>query len=258
MKDVFMYPYKAGSESCAALAKALGVRRIKHDNSTFKGKQERTVINWGATEVPAEVNKCFVVNHPERVAIACNKLSAYRVLEDEDLCPAYTEREDVARAWLQKCDIVERHTLTGMGGAGIRVVEKGDFDSLSDKAKVYCIYVPKKAEFRVHVICGNIVDVQRKSRRRDVPDDKVNWKVRNHDNGFIYARGNDLGVVPNQVKEVALRAVGLLGLDFGAVDVIYNETRNMAYVLEVNTAPGLSGETVEIYKRGFEKLLQVG
>lgn len=253
-----MYPYKAGSESCSALAKALGVRRIKHDNSTFKGKQERTVINWGATKVPDGVNKCVVVNHPERVAIACNKLETYRVAEEEGLCPAHTTNKIVAKDWLNNYDIVERHTLTGMGGDGIRIVEKGDFDSLSDEAKVYCLYVPKKAEFRVHVIGGKVVDVQRKSRRRDVPDDQVNWKVRNHANGFIYARGEDLGVVPDQVRSVALRTVELIGLDFGAVDVIYNESKDIAYVLEVNTAPGLSGETVDIYKRGFEELLNIG
>jgi len=52
---------------------------------------------------------------------------------------------------------------------------------------------------------------------------------------------------------VALAAVSALGLDFGAVDIIYNEHENQYYVLEVNTAPGLEGTTVEKYAEAFAK-----
>ena len=44
-----------------------------------------------------------------------------------------------------------------------------------------------------------------------------------------------------------------LGLDFGAVDVIWNEHESKAYVLEINTAPGLEGSTVEDYKEFFNR-----
>jgi glutathione synthase/RimK-type ligase-like ATP-grasp enzyme len=46
-------------------------------------------------------------------------------------------------------------------------------------------------------------------------------------------------------------AVAALGLDFGGVDVIWNERRQMAYVLEVNTACGLEGQTVNDYAEAF-------
>ena len=45
------------------------------------------------------------------------------------------------------------------------------------------------------------------------------------------------------------------GLTFGSVDVIYNEHRDKAYVLEVNTASGLSGETVDDYVKMFGRLM---
>lgn len=256
MKNVFMYPYNTGSESCKELAKALGIRRIKHDNSSFKGGANKLVINWGATKIPQEVENCIVLNSPDCVHNACNKQRTYDILSDEDLCPEYTALKVLAELWLTngKCHtIVERHTLTGMGGEGIRIVENPE--ELSDDAKVYCKYVPKKSEYRVHVIGGVPVDVQRKARRRDVPDDKVNWKVRNHANGFIYARGIELGEVPPDVIQSSVLAVELLGLNFGAVDCIYNEKEGRAYVLEVNTAPGLSGETVDIYRQAMEELI---
>jgi len=48
-----------------------------------------------------------------------------------------------------------------------------------------------------------------------------------------------------------LASVMALGLDFGAVDIVYNENDNKAYVLEINTAPGLSGTTLEKYVEVF-------
>jgi D-alanine-D-alanine ligase-like ATP-grasp enzyme len=44
-------------------------------------------------------------------------------------------------------------------------------------------------------------------------------------------------------------------LDFGAIDIIYNESRDQAYVLEVNTAPGLTGQTIQSYADAFRHLV---
>jgi D-alanine-D-alanine ligase-like ATP-grasp enzyme len=77
--------------------------------------------------------------------------------------------------------------------------------------------------------------------------------VRNHDNGFIFVR-NDVKA-PSSVEEQAVRAIKALGLDFGAVDIIWNDKQQKAYVLEVNTAPGLEGSTVDDYARGFRNLI---
>jgi glutathione synthase/RimK-type ligase-like ATP-grasp enzyme len=77
----------------------------------------------------------------------------------------------------------------------------------------------------------------------------VNWQVRNHHNGFVFTRsGFD---TPEAVSKAAMDAMRILGLDFGAVDVVYNSRENRAYVLEVNTAPGLEGSTVDDYANYF-------
>jgi D-alanine-D-alanine ligase-like ATP-grasp enzyme len=47
-----------------------------------------------------------------------------------------------------------------------------------------------------------------------------------------------------------------LGLDFGAADVLFNARRNQAYVLEVNTAPGLEGQTVNDYAEAFKEMIR--
>ena len=72
--------------------------------------------------------------------------------------------------------VVARTILNGNSGAGIVLVENEE--QLVD-APLYTVYIPKKQEYRVHVFRGQVLDVQRKARKQDVPDDEVNWKIRN-------------------------------------------------------------------------------
>jgi hypothetical protein len=97
------------------------------------------------------------------------------------------------------------------------------------------------------VFDGRAIDVQQKRRRRE--DDDVNYQIRNADNGWVYCRG---GVVaPQCVVDAAISAVAALGLDFGAADVGYNMHYNLATVYEVNTAPGLEGHTLDVYRNAL-------
>ena len=91
---------------------------------------------------------------------------------------------------------------------------------------------------------------EQKRRRNEHAD--PNWRIRNLANGFIYAR-EDVRP-PECVTSVARRALDCIDLDFGAVDVIYNARQNRAYVLEVNTAPGVTGTTVDRYVDYFRNL----
>ena len=311
---MIIYPYKPASESSKALAQALGIKRISHTNSRFKGAADKVVINWGASKVSDEVAKCNILNKPDAVAIGSNKLSFFQkvsplVVDREqwpngrvwvravvggrrvaltpdhghviglgvgDQChgdaqwvvdqidppvgavvyartPEWTANRMCASSWLgQGFLVVARTILNGNSGAGIVLVNPGEE---LVRAPLYVKYVPKKQEYRVHVFQGNVVDVQRKARRKDVPDDAIDWKIRNHANGFIFARGEDLGEVPQDVLDQSVLAMNLCGLDFGAVDVIYNDKEAKAYVLEVNTAPGLSGSTLDGYVERFRHFM---
>ena len=63
---------------------------------------------------------------------------------------------------------------------------------------------------------------------------------------FGYYPMTQLNFIKEEAKNAAIKAVEALDLDFGAVDII--ETRQgEIFVLEVNTAPGLEGKTVESY-----------
>jgi glutathione synthase/RimK-type ligase-like ATP-grasp enzyme len=265
---MYFYPYKGGSNSAKTLAEAMGAIVLKVDGtSKFKGNKDKIVINWGCSEVSEEVNKATVVNKPEAVALCTNKLSFFRHIDNwnEDCAvnhsvaiPAYTEEERQAFLWAsKKFDVVARTKLSGHSGEGIVIYDYDDYHNLKafPKAPLYTQYVKKTSEYRVHVMNGEVIDVVRKCRRKDVPDDQINWKIRNHANGFVFSRNEALGEVPQTVIHNSINAMRAVGLDFGAVDVIYNQKQNQAYVLEINTAPGLEGETVNIYRTNFDRFI---
>lgn len=256
---MFIFPYKNASASAKALGLGIGAKRIKTANSRFKGSPDKVVINWGSSELPEEVMKCKVINPPAITNVASNKLKFFKAIqrfnnhnEDGDYVqiPDFTSDPDRAEYWVHSGSIVvARHKLTGNSGEGIELME-GEFDDEAPVAPLYVKYVPKKQEYRVHVANGKVVDLQRKARRHDIADEDINWRIRNHDNGFIFAR-NDLHV-PQSVSRQAILACKAIGLDFGAVDIIYNKRQETAYVLEINTAPGLTGQTLEGYVERFK------
>lgn len=254
----FVFPYKKGSESAKNLANKMNAKRIRVEGTRFKAGDNKVVINWGASKMPEQCLKGEVLNHPDAVGLVANKLHFFNAVADYNaaregvdqvLVPEFTTDKDVAKKW--GSTIVAREKLTGHSGEGIVLYEPDE--DIGD-APLYVRYIPKKQEYRIHVLKDKVVDVQRKARHREVPNERVNWKIRNHHNGFIFARNED-APVPDCVKEQAVRAVMATGLDFGAVDIVYNEKQGKAYVLEINTAPGLAGTTLENYAKNFKEYI---
>lgn len=250
---MYLYSYNKDSQGAKELSSALGIRRIKHENSKFKGSEKKKVINWGSTQVPEEVSKSSVFNHPDVVRTVSNKLHFFRAVGDRIPVPEWTESHDTALQWIAEGHTVcARTVLNGHSANGLVLMSNSNPDDFV-RAPLYTKYIPKTDEYRVHVVRDRVIDVQRKALRTGYAEEnEVNWKVRNLANGFIYARN---GVAPPQsVLDASVLTIREIGLDFGAVDVIFNEKRNQAYVLEVNSAPGLEGQTVINYAEALKAL----
>jgi len=229
------------------------------ENSKFTGDKSKIVINWGNSNPNTEVEKCMVINPPARVAEATNKLKFFSLAKGIINIPDFTTTKDVAKSWLdQGLKVVVREKLTGNSGEGIVMLRDiFDWDGYDHtKSKMYVKYMPKKQEYRIHVMNGDIILTQRKGRDKSVPDEQVNWEVRNHKNGFIFVKNEDKPI-PDSVLENAVKAVSLAGLDFGAVDVVYNEYKDLATVLEINTAPGLAGTTGDTYIEALKQYVNL-
>lgn len=254
--ELFFLNTKRGSAGGSALARLMNVKRLaKKRLQGFVASPDKVVINWGNSDIPKEVVGCNIVNSPGAVGMAVNKLTSFAKMQGTVRIPEYTTDKSIALAWMVEMGtaVVVRHVLTGSGGDGIEIVNTPQQLLESEDAPMYVQYVPKKSEYRLHVFGNEVFDIQQKLRRRDVPDEDVNWKVRNHANGFIYGREfGDMDIDKWELlKNQAVHAVKALKLDFGGVDVIWNEKQHKAYVLEVNTAPGMEGSTVEHYSERF-------
>lgn len=258
---MYIYPYRSGSRSALALGEALGARLIRHERSRFVGGGGKTVVNWGASEVSAQVGRCRVLNPPDRVRVAGNKLLTFGTLSPARVSiPQFTQHREEAINWIEGgTTVVARRVLTGHSGQGVVILQRGD-DFV--EAPLYTKYIPKDREYRLHIVKNRqgeyvVVDVQRKVKdpEREVTD----WKVRSHDNGFIFIRTSEDGrsyreAVEPQVRDQALLAMRSLNLDFGAVDMIWNRKAGCAYCLEINSAPGITGETINTYENALRGL----
>lgn len=248
-----VYPYNQGSRSAKALANALGGRVLKRVGSKYKEQREGDlVINWGASDCPFRGRG--VANQPDAIEPASNKLKFFELMMDMGIStPAYATSIDAAAMMIRNGHVVMCRTkLQGHSGEGIVVAETED--ELVD-APLYTKYVKKQDEYRIHVLRKpggetSIISIQRKAKRNGVED--VNFKIRNLANGFVFVRD---GVAPPAcVLDEAKKSLEATGLAFGAVDVIYNKKQDKAYILEINTAPGLEGQTVEDYANAFRNL----
>lgn len=239
-----IWPYRQGSTGASALAAALGGRVLKREGSRFIPRNTDIIVNWGDVAPPP-----FVTRNSQNVRLASNKLLFFRKMGEmglDQIIPEFWEHpEDIpADAY----PIVCRTNLAGHSGDGI--VISASADTLA-RASLYVKYIKKQEEYRVHCSRDQIISIQKKARRRETPDDQVNWQVRNHSNGFVYVRE---GInPPDSVTAAATACLGACGLDFGAVDVIWNARQERAWVLEINTAPGLAGQTVQDYANFFRE-----
>lgn len=252
MQRLCILPYKKFSKAGKELSKALRARRISTSELTSLPKDSK-VINWGCVESSDDER---VLNKASIIRQSSNKKLFFQKMREKGLeaflPPFWVDRKDIPT---DVYPIVCRTVLAGHSGEGI-VIAASPEEIVP--ASLYVQYKKKRDEFRIHVgkFEGEsiIISTQQKKRRLDV--EEPNWKVRNHQNGFIYAR-NELRIPPT-VIDIAKKVLLASDLDFGAVDIIWNEEKKYGYCLEINTAPGLEGTTIGDYETFFRRFVEDG
>lgn len=246
-KRIILIGYKIGSRSLKNLQQQLRedqqqrrVLRVRRTSISYRRRLSDKIIAWGPT-LPSPY-----VDQVQEVAkkIASNKLLSFRKFSEHGVnCPEWTTSTETAQQWIDNGKtVVGRKLLCSHSGRGIILLEAETITT--DKVcKLYVQYKKKKHEYRVHVFQSKVIDVTQKKRRQGF--ENRNNQIRNHQNGWIYARENIKE--PEGIRQLALDACTALGLNSGAVDIIWNEHENRCYVLEVNSAPGIEGTTCKNY-----------
>lgn len=243
---MILEPY-GPSRSARDLARALGIRRTRRE-TRFRDREDDVIINWGRST--RRFHNARYINEPEAVALACHKGESFKLFRDGGV-PTVPSTEDKmdALVWLrQGHKVYARTLLTANSGRGIEIMrpDDGEYRSVADlvHASLYTRGVECETEYRVHIMGGEVIRVQQKRKRRGNTYGESENEIRNSASGWVFCQ--DGITLPDGVGDAAVRAVGVLGLDFGGVDVGYAEGGN-AVVFEVNTAPGLTGTTLTSY-----------
>ena len=261
MSRIAIVGYMVGSESVSILRDTINeqyptnpARILRQEGSLFRGRSNDLLINWGSSRaIDAQVlGQASLLNKPSAINDASNKIAAFNIMEGENV-PAVesTTRQAIAQGWVDSGHHVFCRTeLRGHSGEGIICVANEEPDDLgnvefSNSQPVAPLYTKGVTglhrEFRVHVFKGKIIFIQQKRRASGFRDNAdYSNVVRNHGNGWIYAH-NNMATPNDKALAAAVKAVEVIGLDFGAVDVLTYQQD--AWVLEVNTAPGQTGQT---------------
>lgn len=262
-----IYPYKMGSRSAKDLAARVTtiignkVRRVR-EVGRYHPKMRSVVLNWGNARRPQWAGGWGWEDHdgwlntPGSVAVASNKHSAFALMKTHEIpTPDWTAEWRVAESWLREGSIVlSRMLLNSHSGRGIHINHPEEPYNLV-RAPLYVKYKKKRKEFRVHVFNGQVIDLAEKRKfRTERRDESFVGLIRNHSNGWAFCRSNI--IEPAGLRNLAIQSVASLGLNFGACDIIWNEKENKCYTLEVNTAPGLEGTTLERYSQAVARLVK--
>lgn len=263
MREVVVLSHKRTVGSGKALADALGGRCITPKN-TKPVPPDALLINYGvSTPLP------FVSRHPvERtlntsvpVGKAVHKLTCLTLLENKGVpVPEFTTDPWSTDYWFTngaaaKRKVFARSLMTGSQGRGITIFEDHDALIQAHEVRPFKLFtrnVPKTKEYRVHVMDGKAIHVAQKramsaDKRAELGFGGVDRSVRSYKNGWVFA--NELQGAPSAIErmaDAAVQACGVLGLSFGAVDMLVTGQGDAIIgwaVCEVNTAPSLDGTT---------------
>jgi len=216
----------------------------RHVHTTLRRRirtsHDDIVVNWGIHKPIPTVRECRILNEH---LISSKYQQALRFVESGLRIPATALDTYNIRSVGPGENQVLSKPVHGHGGSGISMVSS---NSRAREGYFYQKYIPKIAEFRVHV-CGK----HGVSWIRKKPEDEsaITW---NSNHAVQHTFKNH--IVRKALENLAVDACAALSYDFGAVDIIMDKYGTL-YLLEVNSAPALTvDERVNAYVDYFREL----
>lgn len=239
MKILFVRRRGLGHSSTKGLAQELekwGMTSLIWRNDRPLGLVNETdlaVVRWGCTAtLPSGLTSTGSMNTSRGIHNVNDKLGFLKVLDQsplqKGLLPVITrgstiEDPTLAQTWV----IRPRHHSQGRN---LRVVTTDTLMQSIGEGYARPL-VQKKAEYRVYVVDGRVVNVARKTPGN--PED-VAWNVA-QGGRFDNVRWGDW---PINVVDLACSVFPYTGLNFTGIDVMVDED-NEAWFIEANSAPSL-------------------
>jgi len=232
-------------KTAKVLAKLLELEPIHERRTSFL---TMPVIRYGSSRYFGFENP--QINEPSAIALASNKFLSLEILNENDIT--------VPKVYLaNKIDEMEYPVLARKNyhkqGNDILYCNNREeaFNALLSSRDYFVEFIEAEMEYRLHCIDNQIVKIFRKVKREPVTNDYI--RCARHGWGFYKISVGQDWLRPMINK--ALKSVELLGLYFGAVDIIHSVDHRFV-VLEVNSAPALNNETLILYANKLRQWLE--
>jgi glutathione synthase/RimK-type ligase-like ATP-grasp enzyme len=171
-----------------------------------------------------------------------DKLAQYEYFLKNGLnFPKFTKSKEEAIEMAQHGAVVCRTLLRSRSGKGIVIADKPE--QVVD-APVYVAYHKKTNEYRVSLYRGEVVCIREKRLKKDyVAPEGRDGRVRSHDNGYVFCE--PLAPLSEAAISMCKTASKMTKSDIVGVDIAYHKPSDYYFMLEVNSAPGMQGLTIE-------------
>jgi len=179
-----------------------------------------------------------------------DKLTQYKFFRENGLnFPCFTESKQEAKVWINNGveAIVCRTLLRSKSGKGIVIADT--VEQLVD-APVYVAYRKKTNEYRINLFKGEVVCIREKRLKKDyIKPEGRDGRVRSHDNGYVFCE--PLEALHEDAITMAKEAAKITSSDIVGVDIAYHKPSDYWFLLEVNSAPGMEGKTIDQYSEAI-------
>lgn len=209
----------------------------------------KIILRWGNT-MQVDLTGSIVYNKSEAISKACNKKLSREIFEKEGLnCPQLIKKGQVIMN--QQFPIIARPSKHSKGK---NFIELKDQQSVLNHMNThndwyYSEFVDKIQEFRLHIGHGRILNYLEKPKPED---NQIAWNRALNGEAFVNVKWDDYN---KDICVLAIKSLQVLGLDFGAVDIMLTKDKK-ACLLEVNTAGTLvsSEYSMSRYAKYFDWL----
>ncbi len=216
-------------------------------------KNEKIVVNLGNGSYSGEEgytkNGYVIINTINSICKAVQKKEGLKTfiekgiptLDVVDLCTVEgrTKAKELLKEGKALC-YKPRHEVA------VIVKTEKDLDYwIANDASYMTVYIDKKEQYRVNIVCGCIFEV----KKYKIDEEAENPDEGGMKNNCAWVEKCRLGAAyPKDVGKLALRAAECIGLGLTGVDILRDE-KGVARIIEVNSAPILDTTDVKIFYR---------
>jgi glutathione synthase/RimK-type ligase-like ATP-grasp enzyme len=247
MPNYLLYS-NATSTTGQALVDALKEKNIDINGGMKDPGKVPILIRWGSLLGVAS-NPGKVINSKTAIAKASNKEAALEIFGQNGI--SIPKTMNARQVTTSDFPVLGRKVHHIAGNDIILCLQKKDLAvAVQNGCTHFTKYIPTATEFRLHVWGDQVIKISEKVLTE--PERNKDPWIRNFDEGYTFMSPKTK--LSGQAKGMAVDAVACLGLNFGAVDMILGDD-GLAYVLEVNSAPGLIDSSVDCYVNKMVEVL---